>query len=210
MDPTQAAKKLAMSNVETKTPLVRAFVAVLLPDEVRKSLVTVANTLRQGAGRASWVRQENLHLTLRFLGNVERPALENLAQTLRTQYTATSPVVLRLKGTGTFPNLRRPSVVWAGLEVLSGDLNLWRTLAEDAARQIGLAPEKKGFHPHITLARIRDPRHIGALPEQLKKTSSLKGDAFTASAVSLLESKLTPKGAVYRRLWEFPCNDGDE
>jgi len=144
-----------------------------------------------------------MHLTLRFLGEVDVKNLEVFAARLQddcAQYTALKMFV---HGAGAFPNVRRPAVVWAGLEALSGDLAGLQTAVEAAAQAIGLAPETKPFHPHVTLARIRDPRQIGDLMERIEAAKTFATDDFPVRTVTLFSSELQPDGPVYRRLQEF-------
>jgi len=139
----------------------RSFVAIELPGRVRESLAALRERLRKSGAAASWVREENMHLTLRFLGDVAEPDLERLSETLGEALRPFSPLTLRIQNLGAFPNPRRPNVIWAGVETLSGTLLEVQAAVEAAARAIGLPPDDKPFHPHITLARIRDARRLG-------------------------------------------------
>ncbi len=181
----------------------RAFIAIEMPETVRESLGALRERFRRSGARASWVQTANMHLTLRFLGDVARDDLSTLSAGLREACCGCAPLRLGVRGAGAFPSLRRPSVVWAGLKTLSGDLGAVQRCAEAAARAIGLPPETKPFHPHVTLARIRDTRQLGTLPDDLDAARDFDGGDFTAAHVSLFSSELKPGGAVYRCLQEF-------
>ncbi len=181
----------------------RVFVAIEIPREVRDALTSLSDKWKQSGARASWVRPENMHLTLRFLGEVTREQMQHMAEMLAAAYAAIPALTLAARGAGAFPNRRKPGVLWVGVQALSGDLAAVQQCAEDAARTIGLPPDTKAFHPHLTLARIRDARHIGALPELIAAAEHFDGGAFTADAVSLFESELRPGGPIYRRWREF-------
>lgn len=181
----------------------RAFLAIEIPAELQETLTTLRDQWRHSGARASWVRPENMHLTLRFLGEVSREQMDQMAGVLEGAYAAMPALTLAARGVGAFPNRRKPGVVWVGVEALSGDLAAVQQCAEEAARGIGLPPETKAFHPHITLARIRDSRGIGALPALMAAAEHFDGGAFTAEAVSLFESELRPGGPIYRREREF-------
>lgn len=184
----------------------RAFIAIELPGAVKESLMALRDRLRRSGAKASWVHPGNMHLTLRFLGEVEPDAVHTLCALLDPAYRNCGPVTLAVAGVGGFPNRRKPSVAWAGIEVLSGDLMAIQAHAEQAARVIGLNPEEKPFHPHITLARLRDHRSVGTLPAELEAAHAYFGGEFTAAVVSLFSSELRPAGPIYRRLREFPLS----
>ena len=182
----------------------RAFFAIELPGTVKAPLVSIRDRLRRSGAKASWVHPDNMHLTLRFLGDVTQESADQITEILRASLQACAPITLAVRGVGAFPNLKRPSVVWAGLEVLSGDLVTMQSLIEDVSRTIGLPKEEKAFHPHVTLGRIKDSRQLGSLLEDIAAMKDFDGGDFTAVHVSLFSSELTPSGPVYRLLQEFP------
>jgi 2'-5' RNA ligase len=180
------------------------FVAIEVPEAVRQAVWALSNRLHKSGVRASWVKPEAMHLTLRFLGEVSAEDAERLGQFLAESYQDNSSFTLFVRGTGAFPNIRHPSVVWAGLEPLEGALAHVQQVAEDAAQRLGLAPERKRFHPHLTLARIRDAREAQALTPYLAREKDFELEAFAATGVTLFLSQLTPSGPIYSRLREFP------
>ncbi len=184
----------------------RVFVAVELPESVLRGLEGLRERFRGCGARASWVKTENMHLTLRFLGEIGEAALAGLGTGLRTACAGRAGLTLALKGTGVFPNPRRPSVVWAGLEAASGDLMALQRAVEGAVRAAGLGPDDKAFHPHVTLGRIRDRRRLGSLAEVLDRTRGFSGGAFGVAHVSLFQSTLTPRGPVYECLDTYPLS----
>jgi len=181
----------------------RSFIAIELPAAIQDQLGGLCGRLRASSPKASWVRGENMHVTLRFLGEVTEEDLARLSAMLSPAYQACEGVTLRVCGIGAFPNLRRPSVVWAGLEIVQGAIEPLHAQAEQAARMLGLPPETKRFHPHVTLARLRDPRGADALTAELNACQSFHAGEFRAESVSLFSSELRRGGAVYRRLEEF-------
>ena len=182
---------------------VRTFVAIELPVEVKQALEALSGRLRRSGAKATWVRVDNIHLTLRFLGDVSECDVNRLGERLALAYQEEEPFVLTVAGTGAFPNSRKPSVIWAGVSPLDGGLARAQTIAEDAAAAIGLDAEARAFRPHLTVARIRDSRAIGELPAHLEQERDFFGGEFRVTAVSLFSSQLTPKGPIYRCLREF-------
>lgn len=183
--------------------ILRTFLAIELPEPVKEALGGLSRRVRAPGDGASWVRTDNIHLTLRFLGDVDAGQRERLILFLANAYATTASFPVHVQGIGAFPNMRRPSVVWVGVTPSDGPLSLVQLATENAARTIGLSPENKAFHPHLTLARIREPRGAEPLVARLETERGFDAGEFTVRGVSLFSSQLTPKGAVYTRLREF-------
>jgi recombination protein RecA len=133
-------------------------VAVLLPDGVRARVAATAAELREGAAAISWVRPENLHLTLRFLGVVDEAGLARVREALEEAAAWTAPFAVRLGGLGGFPSPRAPRVVWVGVEAGAEALAMLHARVESALAARGIPRETRPFHAHVTLGRARDPR----------------------------------------------------
>lgn len=199
----------------------RAFLAIDLPAEVKTQLGIRAARLAAGGGKPgySFTQPANLHLTLRFLGEVVEGQLPSIEDALRVACAGTGALSLRLGGLGAFPRIHRPEIVWVGLACLAGDLVGVQQRIEAAVRACGFAPETRPFAAHVTLARQRDraagPRMVGLLANEaallaheaalLANEAVPVGNAFTAAAVQLFSSELRPgRPPVYRVLKEFP------
>lgn len=190
----------------------RSFVAIELPDTIKASLESLEMRLRGQGPRVTWVRPENMHLTLRFLGDVQEAGLSTLGEILDKAYGHFSPFPLTVREVGAFPNTKSPNVLWAGLEPLEGPLAAVQASAEQAACAIGLPPETKPFRPHLTLGRIRELKRdktpkptssYESLSTRLLTEHSFYGGDFTVQAVSLFSSELTSEGPRHTRLREF-------
>ncbi len=175
--------------------MIRCFVAVTLPDEIRSALARVIGRLQNQlpAGRVRWVTPERLHLTLVFLGDTPPERLAavqtSLAQVARRQ----AGFRLTVAGLGCFPHCRRPRVIWAGL---AGDLAAARALKEalDAGLEpLGWTPDKRAYRPHVTLGRVRPG---GPLPPW-EPTIHLAPLSWPVDAIHLVESQLQPDGPHY-------------
>jgi len=182
----------------------RCFVAVDVDEHVRGQIAELSGKLRTPGIKASWVRPENLHLTLRFLGDITDEQRVAFAARLRSGLQHAEALTLQVSGVGAFPNVRRPSVVWAGLREAAGSLEPIVNAAEDAAQAIGLKKETRPFKAHITLARVRQTKDLQPLSGKLMHHAEFRGDEFAVPHVSLLMSELTPQGAVYTTLEEYP------
>ena len=181
----------------------RAFIAIELPEFVHDALHDLQVRLRESGVRASWVKQGNIHLTLRFLGEIDDRQVALIIDRLERGYAGVEAFRLRAEGAGAFPNARKPSVLWAGCGPLEGPLAAVQEKAERAARAAQLKPETRKFRPHLTIARVRDWRRAGAVAEALERAKNFDAGEFSAGGVALFSSKLTPTGAIYERLREF-------
>jgi 2'-5' RNA ligase len=181
----------------------RTFIAIELPDHVKKSMGQLSERLKNAKVAASWTRPEQIHLTLRFLGDVDEPRIEILTGMLREEYKGLKPFKLFVAGAGAFPNAHRPNVIWAGLRGVPEALQQAQSIAETAARAIGLPPENRPFKPHLTLARVREPSSAGSLAGFLEKERDFDAGGFNVGSVTLFSSQLSPKGATHTRIEEF-------
>ncbi len=194
-------------------PAIRAFIAIELPGATRLLLQEEAPVLRKAGGRATWVRAEHMHLTLRFLGEITEEQQTALSRSLREISAGMPALVLAVEGMGVFPNLRKPAVVWAGVRQIAGDLVGLQRAIEAAALGAGLVGDNKSFHAHVTLARIRDLAAseglVRAVRERVEGPPEAFGDEFKAESVALFRSELKPGGPVHTRLEEFSlsCKD---
>lgn len=181
----------------------RTFIAIELPDAVHAALGELQGRLRAAGVRASWVKPGNIHLTLRFLGEIDEDRAARIIDMLDGEYGSVRPFVLQVRGVGAFPNARRPSVLWVGCEPAEGPLARVQQAAETAARAVGLAPEVKVFRPHLTVGRVKDWRAAGPMADALDQAKGCNAGEFEVAGVALFRSRLMPSGAVYERLREF-------
>ncbi|MBI4286650.1 MAG: RNA 2',3'-cyclic phosphodiesterase [Chloroflexi bacterium] len=182
---------------------VRSFIAVELPEEVRAKLATLQARLKLGEQfGVKWVAPAGIHLTLKFLGNVEAERISEIAGAMTEAARGIPPFHLEIKGLGAFPSLKRVQVVWAGLE---GDLDRLSQLQQNielALALLGFAEEERPFTPHLTLARVRPQ----VLPEERLRlgqaiaSTTFAGGPIQVDAVNLMQSQLTRTGAIYTRL----------
>jgi RNA 2',3'-cyclic 3'-phosphodiesterase len=180
----------------------RSFVAVLLPDRVRAGLAAVSAELRGQTRGLAWVPPDNLHLTLRFLGEIGPVALERVREAVTAAAAAVPPFTVSLGGLGGFPVGRAPRVLWAS--VVAGGERIEALVGELEAALVarGIPGEGRAFHPHVTLARARDPRGARELVRVLGA-----GPAFgevRVEALHLMRSELGPRGSRYSALTAAP------
>jgi len=184
---------------------IRAFVAVKIPSEIRHGLAEIRRQLKRTGADARWVKPDNVHLTLRFLGNdVPSRIVDAIGGSLHDRLKSVQPFRITVGGLGAFPNVTKPRVVWLGIEPTDGPLLELREAVEDAVEEVGWAREDRPFAPHLTLGRIKSQSSIGNLRRLLEKgTSDLIG-RMVVDAVALIRSELTPSGPVYETLTAVP------
>lgn len=183
---------------------VRAFLAIDPNDETRASLAALIDRFRRVPAKVSWVRPENLHLTLRFLGDIDHESLERLADGLAAPLSEVDSFRVCAHGVGAFPNARRPGVIWVGIKDPPAPLFEAQLMVEEAVRAAGLEAERRDFKAHITLGRVRDRRPGRQLIECIAREKDFEAGEFAVRAVSLFSSELTPQLAIHRKLREFP------
>jgi 2'-5' RNA ligase len=186
---------------------IRSFIAVLLPDAVRTRLAAHVAELRARAPRLSWVRAEGLHVTLRFLGEVDAATVTEAHAAMRGAAAALAPFSVALAGLGAFPSAAAARVVWAGVAEGGAALAALHRALEAALATRGIPPEGRAFHPHVTLGRARDPRATRGLEGALGATVAF--GAFRVEAVHLMRSTLDPGGSRYSVLAEAPLGGGE-
>ncbi|HEX5432136.1 MAG TPA: RNA 2',3'-cyclic phosphodiesterase [Bryobacteraceae bacterium] len=175
----------------------RLFTAIEIPEEVKARLRSFVDCLRPTA-KLSWSPVENLHVTTKFIGEWPEPDLPQMKDTL-AQVPRPGPVEIAVRGIGWFPNPKSPRVLWAGIE--SGEpLAALARDTEDLLAKIGARLETRDFHPHLTLARRRDPVPLHNLRQALAGIDSNDFGSFTAASFFLY---LSASGR-YTKLQEFP------
>lgn len=187
----------------------RAFVAVPIPDSVIHFLAQIQTRLRSSQINIRWVTKKNIHLTLKFLGNIDPSRIPLIAAQMNAAARLLPSFSLMAKGVGVFPNLHRARVLWVGLTGDCDQLSAIQANLETGLESIGFARESRDFHAHLTIGRLRqriDGQTIGAVLESLKATTS---DPFRVDRLKLYRSMLKPAGAVYSvlhtaRLMTYP------
>ena len=180
----------------------RCFLGIALPPGPQKVLEEVLVQLRPTDAPVRWVKPENLHITLKFLGELGDEHLENLKR--RLAVVDKPALELTLDGLGTFPPRGTPRVLWAGVEDVTGNLKRLATELRRVSVRVGVAREERPYHAHITLGRLRGSTGKEALSSALEKHSpDVRSEPFTAETFTLYQSTLTPEGSVYHRLEEY-------
>jgi RNA 2',3'-cyclic 3'-phosphodiesterase len=175
----------------------RLFVAIDLPDDVKDQMGKICS----GISGARWVRREQMHLTLRFIGEVN----DSQAEVIKPALVATkiAPFVMTLKGVGQFPSKGHPRVLWVGVSAPPSLTELQQYIEKSLVKQ-GFAPEDKPFSAHITLARFKMSPSPESVRQYLARHADFKSDAIPVESFVLYSSLLAPQGPTYRREAIYP------
>lgn len=179
----------------------RLFWALSLPGDLKAKLGGFQAELKKLSPDAKWVKQENLHLTVKFLGEVEKSDLPVLTRAVTEGVRGRMPFRLELAGWGTFG--RPPRVLWVGVNGDVGALRELRVRVEKALLPLGFPVEKKFFSPHLTLGRLRSSRNVNAMCERAEELVAERGPwgGFVVNRIDLMQSTLTRQGPIYREIF---------
>lgn len=184
--------------------VLRAFVAVELPAEILKALAAVQAEMRRGGVRARWARPENLHLTLKFIGDLPADRVADAANALRSAAAGHDPFRLTAAGIGVFPGACRPRVLWAGLSGAIAALEGLQRELDDRLAAFGFEREARGFHGHLTLGRFGAGARGGAIADVMSAHATQPFGSFDVRELVLFQSDLMPGGPVYTALARAP------
>jgi len=182
----------------------RCFVAIALPPPVRTLLVQIQDALRRAEADLKWVEEQNLHLSLKFLGNLDGEALSRLKGLLSIEALRWPAMALTYVGVGVFPDHGDPKVVWAGC---GGDLPTLAALAaaiERAGEQVGVAREHKPFVAHLTIGRVKSGRNLKRLQSAIANQREVPLGKDLVKEFVLYQSTLTNQGPIYESIAAFP------
>jgi 2'-5' RNA ligase len=181
---------------------IRSFLAFDIEEErVIRRLEEVQGTLANTGADLKLVKPQNIHITVRFLGNTTLPMVDTIYEVMKQ--ISFAPFEITLRGLGAFPRLSRPRVIWTGIKKGADELvNVFEQL-EPRLRGLGFKPDTKGFSPHLTIARLRSGRNKLQLGEVVRKLGDYDFGAVKAECLRLKKSVLTPRSPIYTTLREI-------
>ncbi len=184
----------------------RLFIAFELPDEIRAAIAGYMQPLRSLPGRVSWVKTENIHLTLKFFGDTPGKRIDDITTGLREIAAATPPIVATITGSGVFPNARRPRVVWIGLEEKNGTLQKLASAIDDRMHALGFEKANRPFNAHLTIGRVRE----GSIEKTIATMQAMPFGSYSVffEEITLMRSELhpAPAGAIYTPISKIKLN----
>jgi 2'-5' RNA ligase len=184
--------------------VVRSFVALGIGQHVRRNLAQAQQQLAAAEARVRWVPAGNVHITLKFLGDIAEERVAAVADALGRAADGIRPFVLHFRGLGAFPNLRRPRVVWAGVTDGAEQAAQLACAVERELEPLGFEPEKRPFAAHITLGRVKSFVGISALTALIAEQGETEFGTVHVDEMALMRSELRPSGAIYSVLCDVP------
>jgi len=182
----------------TESQFVRSFVAIAVNEETRRELVAVQRVLKSSRAHVSWVRPENIHLSLVFLGDVPRDDVPVISEALDAAVYELPAFSFEVTGIGSFGR-GSPRVIWAGVRECDA-LAFVQASVSEGLRRLGMELENRPYHPHITLGRVRSARGRNALVAALRELPEQQYGTVSVKGIDLMQSTLKPGGAEYARI----------
>lgn len=182
----------------------RVFIAIELPEKLQMELSDFVQTIKDPQDKITWVPPNNIHITLKFLGDVPIGDIGPIKEAISNVAENYSPFEATIKGTGVFPDQRNPRVIWIGMDTGKEKIkNIYIDL-EDKLVSIRIPREERSFTPHITLGRIKYIKDMRKFSEVLSNHKEDVFGNFMVDSISLIKSTLTPNGSVYEVLYRTP------
>jgi 2'-5' RNA ligase len=183
----------------------RAFLAVDPPEEIFNEIIKIQERLKKTiGGDIRWVRPEGIHLTLKFFGYVYQSDVANISLVVKNNVANMKALMLNVRNLGAFPSVNRPRVLWLGLDGDTDALISLQAQIDTGFQDYGFKKEERPFRPHLTLARVKEPKGLAGLAEAVNKNEDYNAGSFTISGLTLFKSELRPTGAIYTELSHFP------
>ncbi|HEY3415747.1 MAG TPA: RNA 2',3'-cyclic phosphodiesterase [Armatimonadota bacterium] len=183
---------------------VRTFIATDIDPAIIARLAALQDVWRAAGAPVAWVRPTGMHLTLKFLGNVPEERLPTVADILTAVAQRHTPFNLTLAGTGGFPNLRRPRVLWVGVTEGAAELAELAREVDDELAALGFPREARPFSPHLTLGRVKAPERLEELRRQVEAQGAEQFGTMRVEGLTFYRSDLSPQGARYTVLRMAP------
>ncbi len=180
--------------------ILRMFIAIPIPPLLGEWLHDIQAQLGSTTSDVRWVKVANVHLTLRFLGDIASQQVQIIAGAMDRCLATRAPFRLAAGGVGVFPNLQRARVIWVGLDGDTNELSAMQAELESALARIGFKREQRPFRPHLTIGRVRRRIAPRTLRTALQPLSKMASGAFWADRLVLYRSTLKPSGAAYTAL----------
>jgi len=180
----------------------RTFIAIEISETIRNALVQIEAHLKYSGADVKWVEKDNIHLTLKFLGEVSEEKVDKIKASLDNVAKGTKPFEMTVKEIGAFPKIEYPRVIWIGLDKGRDESKILAEKIDEALSKIGFQKETRPFASHLTIGRVRSPKNKAALKEKITSCELVCVSPCSVPSVILFRSTLTPKGSIYTKLHE--------
>jgi len=181
----------------------RCFISIKIPDVLKKSIGNMIDDLRKSGADVKWVSDENIHITLKFLGSTEESLVDRIREALSKKMSPYSSFSITLRGAGYFPPGRHPRVIWIGIEDPGVLVDLWKDI-ETEMTKFGYPEESRPFSPHLTIGRVRSDKRMMEMLKRLDEFRTAGFGELEIKGITLMKSELKPAGAQHYSLAEIP------
>jgi 2'-5' RNA ligase len=181
-------------------PRLRTFIAVDLSDAIRGELGTLLRSFRRFGADIRWSPEENLHLTLKFLGDTPELKMGEIGEALGAVAAGQGPFSAAFGGLGAFPESGDPRILWTGLVTGREEMTRLALAVETQMARLGFAKEERPFSPHLTLGRVRSSKNLDSFLRAFRETEYRSGLSMPVDHLTFYQSILTPEGSVYRAI----------
>ena len=187
---------------------IRSFIAVALPPSIVDYINNIKESLYSYRFKVRWVKSETIHLTLKFLGDINASDIEAVGAAMDRAVEETAPITLSVKGAGVFPGIKRPRVVWLGMGGQVPLLIALQKALDENLADAGFEKEKRPFKAHLTLGRVKGAIDAAMLGKALSEMMNFVSTPFVVDSILLIKSELKPSGPVYTKLIRTPLMTG--
>jgi len=181
---------------------IRAFIAVEIDDQTKEKISELITWLKKSNADAKWITHDQMHLTLKFLGNIDEDKIRDISGALSLISGNFKSFTISLSKIGAFPNLNRPRVIWLGIDRGADSLKSLADKIENDLEKLGFTRQIREFQPHLTLARIRSAKNIRGLVKLAGQTAFTPGKDIKINKLILFQSDLNPKGSIHTVILE--------
>jgi RNA 2',3'-cyclic 3'-phosphodiesterase len=183
--------------------VLRCFIAIEIPASIKKDISGIVSTLKISGADVKWLADENIHLTLQFLGPTDDSVIPDIKEALVKILSPYPPFYITISQVGSFPGEKRPRILWVGIEGSEDLIRLQKDIAKEMEK-FGYPPEERRFTPHVTIGRVRTNKNIPELIKRLEEIRTVSFPGFEAKEIVLMKSELNPAGAKYYSLAKIP------
>ena len=189
--------------------MIRAFIAVEIDQSLKQKISELISKLKKSDTNIKWVNENQIHFTLKFLGNIEESKVQAISAVLKSITSHSKEFALTLSDIGAFPNMKRPRVIWIGADKGADNLKILADKIEIELEKLGFEKEKREFKSHLTLGRVKNSKNKKRDSDHFLKLQkwSLSLGEIKIDKLILFQSTLTPKGAIYTPLSEYPIHN---
>jgi len=182
--------------------VIRTFIAIELPDNVREELAELEERLAATGADVKWVQPRNIHLTVKFLGDIGISDLDNVKNALQNSVSLSKEFITHLSQVGAFPKLNFPRIIWTGIDKGKDEIMEIFTALEQNLSEAGFQKDVRPLSPHLTIGRVRSPKNKEVLIKKLENMKYFSKYEISVDGVSLFKSTLTQNDPIYERIFK--------